>query len=57
MEAEIVDVRELFDLTGWTYLFTFGYSLDVYGYGSSRVGIERSNGHVLITYMSKIKEG
>lgn len=38
------------DLTGWTYLFTFGYSLDVYACGSLRVGIDRRTGKKIISY-------
>ena len=39
------------DLTNWTYLFTFGYGLDVYAYGSLRVGICRSTGRKVISYV------
>ncbi|KKL13220.1 hypothetical protein LCGC14_2527910 [marine sediment metagenome] len=38
------------DLTEWTYLLTFGYSLDVYAKGNQRVGVERSTGKVVISY-------
>lgn len=39
------------DLSQWTYLFTFGYSLDVYAYGSLRVGIDSRTGKKIISYV------
>ena len=39
------------DLTGWTYLLTFGNELDVYAYGSLRVGIDRKTGRKVISYI------
>lgn len=34
-------------LGDWVYLFTYGYSLDIYGYGCLRVGIDRKTGEQL----------
>ena len=39
------------DLTNWTYLFTFGYDLDVYAYGSLRVAICRRTGRKVLSYV------
>jgi len=39
------------DLTNWTYIFTYGYSLDIYAYGSLRVGIDRRTGKKVISYV------
>lgn len=39
------------DLTNWTYLFTFGYTLNVYAYGSLRVGIDNRTGRKIISYV------
>ncbi len=44
------------DLTQWTYLLTYGYSLDVYAYGSLRVGIDRETGRKVISYVFNGKE-
>lgn len=35
---------------GMTYLFTFGCSLDIYGKGNYRVGIDRNTGEMDIEY-------
>lgn len=40
------------DLSGWTYLLTFGYDLDIYAKGNRRVGIDRKTGEVVIEYGS-----
>ncbi len=39
------------DLTNWTFILTFGYSLDIYAYGSLRVGIDRNTGEKIISYV------
>lgn len=39
------------DLSEWTYLFTYGYSLDIYAYGSLRVGVDRNTGDKVISYV------
>lgn len=38
------------DLTGWTYLFTFGKSFDVYKLGDMRVAIDRNTGRKVLFY-------
>lgn len=35
---------------GMAYLFTFGYSLDIYAKGNHRVGIDRNTGETVIEY-------
>ena len=37
--------------TDWTYLFTYGYTLDIYGFGSLRLGIDRETGEKVISYL------
>lgn len=37
------------DLTGWTYLFEFGYGLYIYAKGKDRVGVGR-DGKAIIQY-------
>lgn len=39
------------DLSNWTYLFTYGYDLDVYAYGFLRVAIDRHSGRKVISYV------
>ncbi|KKN78467.1 hypothetical protein LCGC14_0349990 [marine sediment metagenome] len=39
-----------FNLDGWDYLFTLG-PLDVYAYGSLRVGIDIRTGRKVISYV------
>ena len=39
--------------TNWTFMFTFGYSLDVYAYGSLRVAIDTKTGKQILAYVSK----
>ena len=39
------------DLTDWTYLFTYGYTLDIYAYGSLRLGIDKKTGEKIISYV------
>ena len=41
----------MIDLTDWTYLFTYGYRLDVYAYGSLRLGIDNRSGEKVISYV------
>lgn len=38
------------NLDGWTYRFTFGYSLDVYSKGNEWVGIPRGEEEPIIRY-------
>jgi len=38
------------DLTGWTFILTFGKNLDIYGQGEERVGIDRDTGRVVMSY-------
>jgi len=35
------------NFAGWTYLFTFGSSLDIYAKGKERVRIDRKTGEVI----------
>ena len=39
------------DLKDWTYLFTWGYDLDVYALGSLRVAIDRKTGEKRLSYV------
>ena len=39
------------DLSEWTYLFTYGYDLDIYGYGCLRVAIDRKTGKKVLSYV------
>ena len=39
------------DLTGWTYLLTFGYDLDLYANGNQRVAIDRETGEIILSYV------
>lgn len=48
---ELVRDEEEVDLSEWTYLFTFGYSLDIYAYGSLRVAIDSRTGRKVISYI------
>lgn len=41
------------DLTGWTYILTYGSTLDIYGYGCLRVGIDRTTGNKIISYVRR----
>ena len=38
------------NLEGWEYLFTFGYSLDIYAKGNRRIGVDRETGEKVIEY-------
>lgn len=38
------------DLTGWTYVLTYGYNGDVYAKGKKRVMIDRKTGEPVICY-------
>ena len=35
----------------WEFLFTFGYSLDIYAFGDLRVGIDKNTGEKVISYV------
>ena len=37
-------------MEGWTYLFTYGYSGEVWGRGSSRKIIDKKTGRVISSY-------
>ena len=39
----------MFDLTGWKYLLTYGYSLKLYARGTDRIVI-REDGKVIVRY-------
>jgi len=41
----------MIDLKEWTYLFTFGYTLDIYAYGHLRLGLDRLTGKKVISYV------
>jgi len=41
------------EISGWTYLLTFGFDLDIYQYGNLRIGIDRETGKQLIGYRSE----
>jgi len=43
----------MIDLTKWTYLLTFGESLDIYAFESLRLGIDRNTGEKVISYVAK----
>ena len=50
--AEVITQQELKELLrDWTYLFTFGYSLDIYRFGRLRLGIDRATGKKVISYV------
>lgn len=40
-------------MTNWTYVLTYGYSLDVYAYGHLRIGIDRKTGKQVLGYIFK----
>ena len=40
------------DLGGWTYCFTFGHDLYVYGKGKRRVAIDGKSGRVVLSFDS-----
>ena len=39
----------------WTYLFTYGYDLKIYGYGCLRIGID-ANGKQVLGYVVPRRE-
>jgi len=41
------------EIPGFQYLFTFGYSLDIYGYKSLRIAIDRRTGEQQLGYVYK----
>ena len=41
----------MIDLTEFKYLFTFGYSLDIYAYGSLRIMVDRHTGKQILSYV------
>ena len=46
-----VERRELMvDLTGWDYVLTFGYTLDLYARGTARIAVDRRSGRVVLRY-------
>lgn len=40
------------DLTGWTYCYTFGHDLHVYGKGNRRVAIDGKSGRLVLSFYS-----
>ena len=44
------------ELSDFTYLLTFGNSLDIYSYGCLRVGIERNTGRQVLGYVATEKK-
>ena len=40
-------------IKGWTYLLTFGYSLDIYARGNKRRAVDRNTGEVKDEYTFK----
>ena len=38
-------------LKDWTYLFTYGYTLDIFGYKNLRLGVDRLTGEKVISYV------
>ena len=38
------------DLTGWDYVLTFGYTLDLYARGTARIAVDRRSGRVVLRY-------
>ena len=45
------------NLTGWKYLLTHGYSLDIYGKGNKRVGIDKDTGEKVLEYSVGEEQG
>lgn len=45
------------ELTGWTYLLTYGYKGDVYAKGKERVMIDRRTAAVIVRYKVNKKGG
>lgn len=37
-------------MNGWQYLFTFGYSLDIYARGNERIAVDKKTGKILLRY-------
>lgn len=51
--AEVITLEELNDLLdNWEYLFTYGKSLDVYGFGNLRLAIDRETGEKVLSYVA-----
>ena len=44
------------DLTGWSFIRTYGDSLDLYGYGCLRVAIDRNSGRKVVSYVMRKKQ-
>lgn len=40
-------------LANWKFIFTWGYSVDVYGLADARVAIDRGTGRVVLSYLIK----
>ena len=39
------------NLTGWEYILSYGYSLDLYTKGNRRVAMDRNTGRVVLDYI------
>ena len=37
----------------WTFILTYGFSLDVYTFGDKRIGIDRNTGRQVLGYIFK----
>jgi len=46
-------MTEELDLLQWTYLLTYGYSLDLYALGCLRIVIDRLTGRQVLGYVYK----
>ena len=44
--------KEPFNTEGWVYVLTYGNNLDIYAYGSLRIGIDRNTGIQKIGYVT-----
>jgi len=42
-------------IPGWTFILTYGYSLDIYGYQSLRIAIDRETGEQRLGYVKNGK--
>jgi len=41
------------ELSNFKYLFTYGYTLDIYAYGCLRIGIDKLTGKQIIGYIRR----
>ncbi len=41
----------MMDLTEWTFILTYGFTLDIYGCGCLRIAIDRITGEQILGYI------